>query len=347
MPASSGSGTSNTTTSTASESAVPECKVPELRFCEVPGLVYSAGTLAGACRWPEGAAGACAAAFDAVSRPGDAAGRASGAVSRRCDAASALAAFEEHRGQRGHADGGPLADVGVRIADRGGVGLARVDQVDGDVGAHVAHQGGGGVDRERRADHDEEIGRGGDAHRRVEQGNRLAEEDDVGPQQGAVGRRGVERLLPALDRHDEVGIALGAQPGQFAVEVRDARRAGPFVEVVHVLRDDLHVVRALQLRDGPVSCVGGCGEHFASAHVVETYDRGAVACQRFGGADILDAVVGPQAVGVAEGGQSAVGAHAGAGEDNDLFHNLGALRTPRSRLRRSERGLDGALSRQI
>ncbi len=45
MPASSGSGTSNTTTSTASESAVPECKVPELRFCEVPGLVYSAGTL--------------------------------------------------------------------------------------------------------------------------------------------------------------------------------------------------------------------------------------------------------------------------------------------------------------
>ena len=47
MPASSGSGTSNTTTVTASESAVPECKVPELRFCEVPGLVYSAEALVG------------------------------------------------------------------------------------------------------------------------------------------------------------------------------------------------------------------------------------------------------------------------------------------------------------
>ncbi len=74
-----------------------------------------------------------------------------------------------------------------------------------------------------------------------------------GAPSGAVASSGCSQ---PLDRHDEVGIALGAQPGQFAVEVRDARRAGPFVEVVHVLRDDLHVVRALQLRDGPVSRVG-------------------------------------------------------------------------------------------
>ncbi len=194
MPASSGSGTSNTTTSTASESAVPECKVPELRFCEVPGLVYSrrgrwsgcgrfpglavrrgrgcsavrvrfSGLAVRRCaavrrdlvirrgRWPEPAAvgrGRPERALRLLTRcrgrgMRSGPGLGSGVSALRCGVSPA--AFEEHCGQRGHADGGPLADVGVRIADRGGVGLARVDQVDGDVGAHVAHQGGRGVDR--------------------------------------------------------------------------------------------------------------------------------------------------------------------------------------------------------
>ena len=40
-----------------------------------------------------------------------------------------------------------------------------------------------------------------------------AEKDDVRTQQCPVGRRGVELLLPALDRDDQIGIARRAQAG--------------------------------------------------------------------------------------------------------------------------------------
>lgn len=112
-------------------------------------------------------------------------------------------------------------------------------------------------------------------------------------QQRPVGRRGVELLLPALDRNDQIGIARRAQAGQFAVQVGHFRRAGTLVQVVYVLRQDLDLEIPFQPRDGLVPGIGLRGEHLAAAHVVKPDDRGTVMRQRLGRADILDPVGSP------------------------------------------------------
>ena len=91
-------------------------------------------------------------------------------------------------------------------------------------------------------------------------------------------------------------------------------RTGPLVEVVDILRDDLHVEIAFQAGNGLVGGIGLCGKHLAATHVVEPDDRIAVVAEGFGCAYILDAVVGPEAVGIAECSYSAVGTYAGTGE---------------------------------
>ena len=143
----------------------------------------------------------------------------------------------------------------------------------------------------------------------VELGNRLAEKDDMRTQQRPVGGRGIQRLFPPFDRNDQRGIARGAEFPQFAVQMRHTGRTGAFVQVVYILGDDLDVEIRLQSRDGQMSRIGTGRQHLA-----------AIARQRLGRTDILNPVIGPQSVGIAEGGQSAVGTHAGSGKDYDFFH---------------------------
>ncbi len=118
---------------------------------------------------------------------------------------------------------------------------------------------------------------------------------------------------------DQVGVALAAGFAQFAVEVDDAGAAGAFVEVVDVLGDDGDVVEgAFEGGEGEVTGVRSHVVELGAAGVVEVEHKAGVALPSFGGADVFDPVIFPQAVGVAEGGDAAVGAHAGAGE-NDYF----------------------------
>lgn len=97
---------------------------------------------------------------------------------------------------------------------------------------------------------------------------------------------------------------------------------GPLVQVVDVLRDHVHVEMIFQSANGLVTCVRTASEQLAPPDVIELDDLFPVAGQCLGRADVLDAVFVPQTVRVAEGGQAAVGAHAGAGEDYDLFYGL-------------------------
>ena len=142
------------------------------------------------------------------------------------------------------------------------------------------------------------------------------------PQQRPVGSRGVEPLLPPFDRDDQPGVARRTQAGQLAVQMRHPRRSGALVEVIDVLRQHLDLEIPLQLRDGPMPGVRLGGEHLAAAFVVKFDHGGAVVRQGFGRADILDAVVGPQAVRIAERGKTAVGAHPGARKNDYSFHKL-------------------------
>jgi len=131
---------------------------------------------------------------------------------------------------------------------------------------------------------------------------------------GGVAQAHVGMLRIDVDRAIEV--AFGAGFHQFAVKVDDVRAAGAFVEVIHVLRDNANVKVALQGRQSAVAVVGLGAKQFASAGVVEVEDKLRIAGEALGRGDIFDAIILPQPVGVAEGGDAALGAHAGAGEDD-------------------------------
>ena len=119
-----------------------------------------------------------------------------------------------------------------------------------------------------------------------------------------------------IDVDRAIEVAFGAGFHQFAVKVDDVRAAGAFVEVIHVLRDNADVKIALQRRQSAVAVVGFGAEEFAAAGVVEVEDKLRIASEALGRGDIFDAIILPQPVGVAEGGDAALGAHAGAGEDD-------------------------------
>ena len=151
-------------------------------------------------------------------------------------------------------------------------------------------------------------------------GNRLAEEDDMRTQQRTVGSAVVETLLDAVERQDKRRIVRRTKFGKLPVQVENMRRTRPFVQIVDILGDDPDVEIAFQTGNRPVGGVRLGLEHFGTPLVVETDDAPTIEIKRFGNADLLDPVIPPCSVGVAERRQTAVGADAGAGEDNKFFH---------------------------
>ena len=139
-------------------------------------------------------------------------------------------------------------------------------------------------------------------------------------QQRTVGSAVVETLLDAVERQDERRIVRRTKFGKFPVQVKNMRRTRPFVQIVDILGDDPDVEIAFQTGNRPVGGVRLGLEHFGTPLVVETDDAPTVEIKRFGNADLLDPVIPPCSVGVAERRQTAVGADAGAGEDNKFFH---------------------------
>ena len=222
------------------------------------------------------------------------------------------------------AGGGSFGYDGQGVGDGDGGG-AGVDEPDGAGGWKLVDEAGGGVDGEGGADHEEQVGVADFAQGAFVFGDGFAEEDDVGAQLCAVGGE-VAEAGGAGGGKDQVGVAFAAGFAQFAVEVDDAGAAGAFVEVVDVLGDDGNVVEGgFEFGKGEVTGVGGHVVELGAAGVVEVEHEAGVALPGFGGADVFDAVVFPQAVGVAEGGDAAVGAHAGAGEDDYFllgFHGM-------------------------
>ncbi len=115
------------------------------------------------------------------------------------------------------------------------------------------------------------------------------------------------------------GSSVERSLGKLPVQVENMRRTRPFVQIVDILGDDPDVEIAFQTGNRPVGGVRLGLEHFGTPLVVETDDAPTIEIKRFGNADLLDPVIPPCSVGVAERRQTAVGADAGAGEDNKFF----------------------------
>ena len=104
------------------------------------------------------------------------------------------------------------------------------------------------------------------------------------------------------------------------MQVRYPGRTGALVQVVDVLGNDFHVEMLFQGGNGAMRRIGLFLQHVPPPGVVKVNDPVAVIPQSFRGAHVLDAVILPQPVRIAEGGDAAVGAYSGAGKDHEFFH---------------------------
>ena len=126
----------------------------------------------------------------------------------------------------------------------------------------------------------------------------------------------------AVERLGVFGMRYGAYLHQFAVEVQHVLRPGAFVEVIDVLRYDVHVVVLFQVHERAVGGVGLRVEELAAAFVVEAVDEGRVLAEAGGRGYFHHGMVFPQAARVAEGRYAAFGAYACACgyDEKGLFH---------------------------
>jgi hypothetical protein len=121
-----------------------------------------------------------------------------------------------------------------------------------------------------------------------------------------------------LERGQIAGIAAALH--QLAVHVNDALRPSRLVQVVDVLRAEKEALpdRALERREGPVGGVWMAdGRLGAPLRVEAPYDLG-VRLPSVGRCNLFEPILLPEAPGVTKGADPALGADAGAGEDEDV-----------------------------
>ena len=94
------------------------------------------------------------------------------------------------------------------------------------------------------------------------------------------------------------------------------------MQIIDILRYHLHIEVLLQIGYGDMCGVGFGREKLLAALIIELNDQRPVAGQRLGCADILDTIICPQAIGIAEGRKAAIGTHACTCENNNLCHML-------------------------
>ena len=186
------------------------------------------------------------------------------------------------------------------------------------MGGRKSQQPGRRIDLQRGAHHDDPVGLRHPFGRLFDQRHALAEPDDERAQAVAVAVQ-ISEFLVGGPVDDIVLIDRAAQLVQLAMQVQHGAAAGPLVQVIDVLGDDLHVVAILQPGQGEVGGIGLGRPCLSAALVVEVDDQLGVAVEGLGRGHFLHAMTFPQAVAVTKGLEAAVGADAGAGEDDDAL----------------------------
>jgi hypothetical protein len=129
-----------------------------------------------------------------------------------------------------------------------------------------------------------------------------------------IGVLGVQGIV------DTVVVTVLARLHHLAVQVEHMTAAALLVEVVEVLRDDLDIELPLQRTDELVTAVGLAVHVLTPKHVVEIKQLGRMCQPRLVRTNLFDAVLLPESVTVTEGGDTALGTHAGTGQENQSFH---------------------------
>lgn len=156
----------------------------------------------------------------------------------------------------------------------------------------------------------------------------LAEPDDVRPELGTV--RSLVAEMDGIGAYVKDGLfgvavhvveaVLRADLRELTVEMDYPRAACPFVEIVHILGHDGHVIVIFKPGYGNVGGIGPDCRKLGAAGVIEIQDSGRIPVPTFYRSHIFHPVVFPQSVAVAEGADAAIGRDAGTGKNNQLFY---------------------------
>jgi hypothetical protein len=231
-----------------------------------------------------------------------------------------MPALTAQRGTRGSTSpDGPCSHKSTARRKRAG-GWVDLQQARAAAPGQIRQISSGG-NHARRADHQHEIGVGGGVHCGGELGWRqqLAEPDDVGPHPAPAvwtARRAVRRVKIQRGyiywRRVALAVVETAAAMQAAVQPDHVCAAGALVQVIHVLRDDLHLGQAaLEFGQRQVAGVGlGLARHSPPVLVPVPHQFG-VGAEGGGRGQLLRIVARPQAVErVAEGGHAGLAADA-------------------------------------
>lgn len=135
-----------------------------------------------------------------------------------------------------------------------------------------------------------------------------------------AGFQSLVRQLVARQRVDAFGMRHRAHLHQLTMQVQHIFRAGTLVQVVHILRDDIHVEIFFQFHQSTVCGVGLRIDQLQSALIVELVNQGRVASEALVACHVHHFVVFPKPTCVAESGDTALCTHARSSGDNQVFH---------------------------
>ena len=130
-----------------------------------------------------------------------------------------------------------------------------------------------------------------------------------------IGIFGVERIIDALI------ASFGTALHQLAMQVKHVLCPRLLVQIIDILRDDLHIELVLEGGHEFVAFVGFAVLELATQHIVEVEANLGLTEPGIVGTHLFHTVVFPKSVTIAEGRYSALGAHAGTGQKYDSFHD--------------------------
>ena len=127
-----------------------------------------------------------------------------------------------------------------------------------------------------------------------------------------VGSLVTQMDVVVADVHNQAAVSFTARLGQLAVQVHNILRPRLLVQVVDILRDYLHIIILFQPHQLLMTLVGLHGSQLATALVVKVQHQSLVLGVALRRSHILNTILLPQAVAVAEGADSALGANTSA-----------------------------------
>src|ERR1700741_891103 len=185
----------------------------------------------------------------------------------------------------------------------------------------MSSEAGGGLDGAGGANGQEDRRIVESSKNEIEMKGSLAKPADVRPDFAAAGAqrkfaRGFVELR-VFERRPQAGIAAALE--ELSGHVNDARGASLFMEIVDILRAEVQTAgkRLLEIGEGEMGGIGLGGRGHAAAHRVEVPDQTRIAVPGARRGDIFEAVVAPEATGIAKRGDSTFRAHTGARQDEN------------------------------